>query len=123
MYCTNCYKINHNVETYRIKRKEDLILVVFKVTIQHIKVHRLVRYSYHICGDIEHKIIDCFKYSDMKNMFKNKIVKPTKKQVVVEPKVSNPLVHMVITRSKVTTGKYGHHQEQGYYRCLRTKSQ
>jgi hypothetical protein len=40
-------------------------------------------------------------------MFKNKGVKPTKKQVVVEPKVSNPLVHMIdvnmaITRSKVT---------------------
>jgi hypothetical protein len=40
-------------------------------------------------------------------MFKNKGMKPTKKQVVVEPKVSNPLIHMVevnmaITRSKVT---------------------
>jgi hypothetical protein len=40
-------------------------------------------------------------------MFKNKGVKPTKNQVVVEPKASNPLVHMVnmnmaITRSKVT---------------------
>jgi hypothetical protein len=42
----------------------------------------------------------------MQNMFKNKGVKPTKKQVVVEPKVSYPLVHMVdvnmaITKSKV----------------------
>jgi len=40
-------------------------------------------------------------------MFKNKIVKPTDKQVVVEPKVSNPSVHMVdvnvaIISSKVT---------------------
>jgi hypothetical protein len=39
-------------------------------------------------------------------MFKNKGMKPIKKQDVVEPKVSNPLVHMVdvnmaITRSKV----------------------
>jgi hypothetical protein len=39
-------------------------------------------------------------------MFKNKKVKPIKKQVVVKPKVSNPSVHMVdvnvaITRSKV----------------------
>ncbi len=43
----------------------------------------------------------------MQNMFKNKKTKPIEKQVVVEPKVSNPLVHMVdvnmaITRSKVT---------------------
>jgi hypothetical protein len=40
-------------------------------------------------------------------MFKNKVVKPIEKQILVEPKVSNPLVHMVdvnmaITRSKVT---------------------
>jgi len=40
-------------------------------------------------------------------MFKNKRMKPTYKQVVAEPKVSNPLVHMVdvnmaITKSKVT---------------------
>jgi hypothetical protein len=39
-------------------------------------------------------------------MFKNKGVKPTKKQTMVEPKVSNPPVHMVdvnmaITKSKV----------------------
>jgi len=66
-----------------------------------------VKYSCHICGDIGHKIIDCPKYNDMQNMFKNKTMKPIDKQVVVEPKVSNPLVHMVdvnmaITRSKVT---------------------
>jgi hypothetical protein len=46
-----------------------------------------MRYSYHICGDIGYKIIDCPKYNYMQNMFKNKGVKPTKKQVVVEPKV------------------------------------
>jgi hypothetical protein len=43
----------------------------------------------------------------MQNMFKDKGVKPTEKQVVVEPKVSNPSVHMVGC-------EYGHHQEQGY---------
>jgi hypothetical protein len=40
-------------------------------------------------------------------MFKNEGAKPTEKQTVVEPKVSNPSVHMVhvnmaIPRSKVT---------------------
>jgi hypothetical protein len=48
-----------------------------------------VKYSYHICGGTRHKIIECLKYNDMKNMFKNKGMKPTDKQVVVEPKVSN----------------------------------
>ncbi len=42
----------------------------------------------------------------MQNMFKNKRVKTTNKQVVVEPKVANPSIHIVdvnmaITRSKV----------------------
>jgi hypothetical protein len=52
MYYTNCHKTNHNVETYRVKRKEDPIHVVSKVTTQQIKVQRHVRYSCHICGDI-----------------------------------------------------------------------
>jgi hypothetical protein len=34
MYSTNCYRKNHNVETYRIKRKENHVLIVFEVTIQ-----------------------------------------------------------------------------------------
>jgi hypothetical protein len=38
MYCTNCHRTNHNVETCRIKRKEESILGFFKVTIQQIKV-------------------------------------------------------------------------------------
>lgn len=46
------------------------------------------------------------KYNDMQNMFKNKRVKTTYKQVVVEPKVANPSGHIVdinmaIIRSKV----------------------
>ncbi len=65
MHYTNCHRTNHNVETYRVKRKEDLVLIVFEVTTQHIKVHRLMRYSCHIYGDTRHKIIDYPKYHDM----------------------------------------------------------
>ncbi len=36
MYYTNCHKTNHNVETHRIKRKEESILVISKVAAQHI---------------------------------------------------------------------------------------
>jgi hypothetical protein len=65
-----------------------------------------MRYSCHICGDIRQKIIDYPKYSDMQNMFKNKGMKPTEKQAMVKPMVSNPSIHMVdvnmaITKSKV----------------------
>jgi hypothetical protein len=41
MYCTNCRKTNHNVETCRIKRMENHVLVVLEVITQYIKVHRL----------------------------------------------------------------------------------
>ncbi len=66
-----------------------------------------MRYSCHICSDTGHKIIDCLKYNDMKNMFKNKRMKNIIKQIVVEPKVVNISVHIVdvnmaIIISKVT---------------------
>jgi hypothetical protein len=38
-------------------------------------------------------------------MFKNKGAKPTEKQVVVEPKVSNPSIHMVDVNMAITRGK------------------
>ncbi len=65
MYFINYHKTNHNVETCSVKRKEEFVLAASEVTTQHIKIQRLVRYSYHIYGDIRHKIIDCLKYSDM----------------------------------------------------------
>jgi len=78
MYYINCHRTNHNVETCRVKRKEDHVLVVSEVTIQQIKVQRHVKYSCHIYGDTRHKIIDFPKYNDMQNMFKNRM-KTTKK--------------------------------------------
>jgi hypothetical protein len=34
MYYINCHKTNHNVETCRVKRKEDPIPTIFEVTVQ-----------------------------------------------------------------------------------------
>jgi hypothetical protein len=65
MYCTNCHRTNHNVETCRVKRKKNHVHATSEVTTQDNKVWRLVRYSHHICGDTRHKIIDCRKYNDM----------------------------------------------------------
>ncbi len=75
MYYTNCHMKNHNVETCRVKRKENFVPTASEVTIQQIKVQRPLRYPCHICGDTRHKIINCPKYNDMKNMFKNKGMK------------------------------------------------
>jgi hypothetical protein len=67
-----------------------------------------MKYSCHIYGDMGHKIINCLKYSDMQNIFKNKGVKTTKKSYVVAHKVANPSLHMV------DVNMHGHCQEQGY---------
>ncbi len=109
MYYINYHKTNHNVETCRVKKKNS-ILVVYEVTTQQIKVQKPMRYYGNICGGIGHKLIDCPKYNDMHNMFKNKRVKNTKKQGVVEPKVANPLVHimdvnMAITRARLLNNR------------------
>ncbi len=66
-----------------------------------------MRYSCHIYGETGHKIINCFKYNDMQNMFKEKEVKTTKKPSMVEPKVTNPSIHIVDANMAIT-------QEQGY---------
>jgi hypothetical protein len=107
MYRTNCHMTNHNVETYRIKRKKNHVPTISKVIIQQNKVRRPVRYSCHICGDTGHKIIDCPKYNDMQNMFKNKGVKPTKK-------TSYGRTQGFKSFSPCGGCEYGHHQEQGY---------
>jgi len=105
---TNYAKIINLFQDYDLSQeKEDHVPAVSQVSTQQIIIQRHVKHSCHICGDIRHKIIDCPKYNDMQNMFKNKGMKPTKKQNVVKPKISNPLVHMVdvnmaITKSKVT---------------------
>ncbi len=41
MYHTNWHKTNHNVETYRVKRKEEPILTVFKVLLNMLKYREL----------------------------------------------------------------------------------
>ncbi len=61
-----------------------------------------MKYSYHICGEIGHKIINCPKYNDIQNLFKNKGMKTTKKPFVVEPKVANPSVHIVDVDMAIT---------------------
>jgi hypothetical protein len=38
IYCTNCRRTNHNVETCKIKRKEKFIHIVSNVTTQQIKI-------------------------------------------------------------------------------------
>ncbi len=89
-----------------LKERKTLFVFFLKLLlIQQIKIQRLLRYFCHIYGDMKHKIIDCLKYSDMHNMFKNKGMKIVEKPFVVEPKVINSLVHMVDVNMAITNSK------------------
>jgi hypothetical protein len=70
-----------------IQKKGKLCFIVSELTTQQIKVQKHMRYSYHICGDTRHKIIDYPKYNDMQNVVKNKGVTTIEKQVVVNPRL------------------------------------
>ncbi len=61
-----------------------------------------MRCSCHICGDIRHKIIGYPKYNDMQNMFKNKEMKITKKQVTIKPEIANPSIHIMDVNMAIT---------------------
>jgi hypothetical protein len=65
-----------------------------------------MRCSYHIYGETGHKIIDCLKFNDMHNMFKNKGVNTTNKPSLVEPSIQS--------FSSCNGCQRGHHQEQNY---------
>ncbi len=45
MYCTNCHRTNQNVETCKVKRKEEVIPAISEVTTQHIRIQIPMRYS------------------------------------------------------------------------------
>jgi len=62
----------------------------------------------------------------MQNMFKNKGLKTIEKPFVVEPKVANPLVHIVdvnmaITKSKVTEEQMFKDKDQSIKGLLLTR--
>ncbi len=65
MHYTNCHKTNHNLKHVKSKNKIKIILVVFKVTTQQIKIQRPMGYSCHICDEIRHRITDYPKFNDM----------------------------------------------------------
>jgi hypothetical protein len=60
------------------KRKEEATIVVAKVYAQASKPLRPLNYPYHICGIVGHKLTNCSKFSEMKNIFKDKGAKAIK---------------------------------------------
>jgi hypothetical protein len=62
------------VETY-YNRKEELMVVDSKLIIQSNRLHKPMKCLYDICGVIEHMTMDCPRFNEMQNMFKNKSIK------------------------------------------------
>ncbi len=61
------------------KEKKNLFLYILRLPLSKTRVQRPMKNSYHICGEIRHKIINCPKLNDMHNMSKNKGMKTTQK--------------------------------------------
>ncbi len=95
MYYTNGHCTNHNLGTWRNKKKEEPITVATKATIQVGKPPRLLNYPCHIYGIMGHKLTNYPRFNEMKNMFKNKGGQSTKFKPVANNKMVTTLVTMV----------------------------
>jgi hypothetical protein len=78
MYWTNCHRTNHNIETYRSKKKEEHIIATTKATTHVGKPLRPINYPCHICGIVGHKLTNCPRFNEMQSMFKDKGSQSTK---------------------------------------------
>ncbi len=72
MYYTNCHHINHNMETYTSKKKEEPTIAPTKATRHARNPLKPLNYPCHIYGIVGHKLKNCLKFGEMQNMFKDK---------------------------------------------------
>ncbi len=58
MYYINYHSTNHNVETYRSKKKEEPVVATTKATTQVGKPPKPLNYPCCICGIVDHKLMN-----------------------------------------------------------------
>ncbi len=87
LYCTNYHHIKHNVETCKKNESEEPTITTIETTIHASKVPRPLNYPYHICGIVGDKLMNCLKFGEMQNMFKDKGSQTTKSKPRIEVKV------------------------------------
>jgi hypothetical protein len=90
------------METYQIKKKDELVIILFEVAIPKNKYFEPMKYHCHICGMIGHRMVNCPRFVKMYNTFKDKVTRPLDNQLVVDktmPTISNNMV-AIITHSK-----------------------
>ncbi len=67
------------VETH-CNKKEKLMVIDSKLIIQSTKLHKPMKCLFDICGVIKHMTMDCSRFNEMQNMFKNKGIKLVESQ-------------------------------------------
>jgi hypothetical protein len=72
-YYTNYGRHNHNVNTWRVKKKEESIVAITKVTTHNQKVQKTISYACPICGLNGHKMANCPKFVRCKKCSKAKM--------------------------------------------------
>ncbi len=97
---------NHNVETCRKKKPEQITVTITKAAQQNQKPQKTSLYAYHIYGLNGHKMTNCPKFFEMKNMFHGKSMIITQDQPIVETQIIIVDVNVVDvnvrTKSKAT---------------------
>jgi hypothetical protein len=53
------------METYQIKKKDELVIIIFEVAIPKNKYFQPTKYHCHICGMIGHRMVNCPRFVKM----------------------------------------------------------
>jgi hypothetical protein len=61
--------------------KGELVVIVLDIIVKSSKYPKPMNYPCHIYRDIGHKMVDCTRFSEMQNLFKDKNVKLAKNQL------------------------------------------
>jgi hypothetical protein len=77
------------------KRKEEPVIATTKAIMQVGKPLKPLNYPCHICGIMGHKLMNCIRFGEMHNIFKDKGGKTEETKLVAKVKVAITLVNMV----------------------------
>ncbi len=66
------------------KKKEEPTIVAIEATTKACKPLRPLNYPYHIYGIVGHKLMNCPRFDEMQNMFKDKGSQSIKSKPIVE---------------------------------------
>jgi len=93
------------VETCKSKKKEEPNVAFVEATTQASKPPRSLNYPCHICKIVSHKLMNCRRFGEMQNMFKDKGGQTTKTKPTIKVKVVITSINMVgvnvIIQSKI----------------------